>query len=274
MSPFLTKMPADCLQGRMNAMASLHWPSRLKAAGTHLTASAAVAACAAVLVFGIWFPGYFSLLSGGQGLFVLITTVDVVVGPLMTLCVFDRTKPRRELVRDLSVVVLLQSAALLYGLHTMYIARPVVMAMEVHRLRVVSANDVLISELPIAQPGFQSLSLSGPRFVGVAPSNPQEQMAEMNMAGRGYDLGARPKYWRDWESTGRPQAIAKSRPIEQLAKRYPNRKSELNAALAKTGVPPDHLRFLPIVSFHATAVALVDIRSGDIVGYAPFDGFF
>jgi hypothetical protein len=156
----------------------------------------------------------------------------------------------------------------------MYIARPVVMALEVNRLRVVSANDVLTIELPLALPGFQSLPLTGPRLVGVAPSNPKEQMAEMNMAGRGYDLGTRPKYWRDWKSVGRPQAIAKSRPIEQLAKRYPDRQAELNAALAKTGVPPDQLRFLPIVSLHATAVGLVDIRSGDIVGYAPFDGFF
>jgi hypothetical protein len=254
-------------------MRALHWTSRLEAAGVHLAVSAAVAAAAAALVFGFWFPGYFSTLAGGQGIFVLITSVDIAMGPLITLCIFERTKARQELVRDLSIVAFLQFAALCYGLHTMYVARPVVMALEVNRFRVVSANDVLISELPLAQPGFQSLSLTGPRFVGVAPSNPKEQMAEMNMAGKGYDLGARPKYWRDWENTGRPQAIGESRPIEQLAKRYPARQGELNAALAKTGVPLDQLRFLPIVSLHATAVALVDIRSGNIVGYAPFDGF-
>lgn len=236
--------------------------------------SGAIAAAAAALVFGLWFPGYFSTLAGGQELFVLITGVDVALGPLITLCIFERTKPRRELVRDLCIVALIQSGALCYGLHTMYIARPVVMAMEVYRLRVVSANDALVSELPQAQAGFQSLSLTGPRFVGVAPSNPKEQMAEMNLAARGYDLGARPKYWRDWERTGRPQAIAASRPIEQLANRYPGRLAELNAALAKTGVAPAQLRFLPIISLHAAAVALVDIRRGDVVGYAPFDGFF
>jgi hypothetical protein len=254
-------------------MSSLHWPSRLKAAGIHLLISGAVAAIAAALVFGLWFPGYFATLAGGQGLFVLITGVDVALGPLITLCIFERTKPRAELARDLAIVGLLQFAALGYGLHTMYIARPVVMAMEDYRLRVVSANDVLTSELTLAQPRFQSLSLTGPRFVGVAPSNPKEQMAEMNMAGRGYDLGARPTYWRDWESTGRPQAIAKAKPIHELGKRFPERRDELDAALAKTGVPTDQLRYLPIVSLHATAVALVDGRSGDIVGYAPFDGF-
>ena len=233
-----------------------------------------MAAAAALLVFCLWFPGYISILAGGQGLFVLLISVDVALGPLITLCIFERAKPRRELVRDLIIVGLVQFGALLYGLHTMYIVRPVVIAMEGERLRVVRANDVLTSEFPLAQRRFQSLSLTGPTFVGVAQGNPKEQMAEMNMAGRGYDLGARPKYWRDWESTGRPQAIAKSRPIEQLAQRYPDRQAELNAALVKTGVPPDQLRFLPIVSLHATAVALVDIRKGDIVGYAPFDGFF
>jgi hypothetical protein len=254
-------------------MKRLQLACRLRAAGLHLVVSAALAAIAAALVFWLWYPGYFSVLAGGQGLFILITSVDVVMGPLITLFVFDRTKIRRELVRDLTIVALLQLGAMCYGLHMMYIARPVVMAMEGDRFRVVSAHDVLASELPLAQPRFQSLSLAGPRFVGTAPGNPKEQMQEMHMAGKGYDLGARPTFWRDWESIGRRQAMAKSQPIEDLARRFPDRRAELDAVSREVGIAPGRLRFLPIISQHATAVALVDAITGDVVGYAPFDGF-
>ena len=60
-----------------------------------------VAALAAILVFLVWYPGPFRELAGGRGLFVLLTSVDVVLGPLLTFAVFDRTKSRRHLRLDL-----------------------------------------------------------------------------------------------------------------------------------------------------------------------------
>ena len=56
----------------------------------------------------------------------------------------------------------LQIAALVYGLHTVYIARPVAMVFEVERFRLVTANDVPVEELPKAPPEFRELSLTGP----------------------------------------------------------------------------------------------------------------
>lgn len=256
-------------------MATIHWPSRLKASGIHLVLSLVVASLAAALVFGLWFPGYFAILAGGKGLFVLIASVDIVIGPLITLLIFERTKPRSELVKDLLVISALQLAALSYGVHTMYIARPAVMALEEDRFRVVPAKDVLVSELPEAIGEFRSLSLTGPRIVGTAPAarKGKEQSEEIGMAFKGYDLGARPKYWRDWEHIGRQQALRNAKPFQELVKRYPAQRAELDEALARTGLSSDQVRFLPIIPLHATAVALINGSTGDIVGYAPFEGF-
>jgi len=62
--------------------------------------------------------------------------VDVILGPLITLTVFNRSKPRSELVRDLTVVGLIQLAALGYGLWTVFVARPVHLVFEYDRFRV------------------------------------------------------------------------------------------------------------------------------------------
>jgi hypothetical protein len=254
-------------------MASIHWPSRLRAAGTHLVLSGLVAAIAAALVFLVWFPGYFSKLAGGAGLFLLITSVDVALGPLITLAVFDRTKPRRELVRDLAIVAALQLGALAYGLHTMFIVRPVAMALEGDRFRVVAAMDVLLDELPQAPDGLRSLPLTGPRLVGTAPILAADKFDAIKLAMGGYDIGTRPKYWRPWAETGRQQALKSAKPLSELSKRFPERRAQLDDAVARTGVPPEQLRFLPVISLHAQAIALIDVRSGDIAGYAGFDAF-
>ena len=78
------------------------WAERLKAAGIHLGLSLVVALLAAGLVFGLWYPMPFREISGGRELFLLIVAVDVVIGPVITLAVFDRRKRWRELRRDLA----------------------------------------------------------------------------------------------------------------------------------------------------------------------------
>ena len=125
---------------------AVRWRERFAAAGIHLAISALIALAAAALVFGLWFPGLYRLMSGGQSLFVLVVSVDVVLGPLLTLAVFDRTrKSIRHLRMDLLVIALLQTAALGYGLHTVMAVRPVALVFEVDRFRVVTAADVIVS---------------------------------------------------------------------------------------------------------------------------------
>jgi len=118
------------------------WKFRLKAAAVHLCISLLVAGCAAWLVFGVWYPYPYREISGGRELFMLVVTVDVMLGPLITFIVFDRRKPRRELGRDLALVGLIQLAGLGYGLWTVHAARPVHLVFEIDRFRVIHAVDV------------------------------------------------------------------------------------------------------------------------------------
>jgi hypothetical protein len=245
--------------------------SRVRAALIHLTLSAVVAAMAAALVFLVWYPHPFEVLAGGVSLFLLITSVDVVMGPLLTFAVFDPRKAVATLRRDLLVIGLLQLAALGYGLHTIYAARPAVLALEGDRFRVVTVVDVVEKELPLAPPGLRELSVLGPRTVRTAKPSAEERDEALSMALAGNDLGTRPKFWRAWDDEARREVKAAALPLADLMKSHAAQRQQIERAAARTGVARERVKYLPVLSRFADGVMLVDGVSGEILDYAPFD---
>lgn len=172
------------------------WADRLKASAIHLALSLAIAALAGLLVFGIWYPYPFREISGGRELFLLVVTVDVILGPLITLAVFNRKKPWTELRRDLAIVALIQLAALGYGLWTVYVARPVHMVFEIDRFRVVHAIDVPVEMLGKTPPGVNAMPITGPTLLSLRPFRNSNESMEATMAAlQGLSLSARPDLW-------------------------------------------------------------------------------
>jgi hypothetical protein len=241
---------------------------RLRATAIHISISVAVALLAAGLVFGVWFPGDYRQLSGGVGLFVLITGVDVVLGPLLTLVVFDIRKPRAELRRDLAVVGLLQGAALVYGLHAMSLARPVALVHEVDRFRIVAPVQVLERELG---PGTPPLSLTGPRLLSTRPVRPENNIEASELALQGYDIGQRPSYWRPY-AEGQQQAVARSKPLSEWLAQHESARSDIEARVRGLGGDPATGRYVPLIARVPGWVVILG-ASGDVLGFAPFEGF-
>jgi hypothetical protein len=118
------------------------WRDRFIASGIHAGASLLVAAAAAMLVFGLWYPYPYREISGGRELFLLIVSVDVTLGPLITLAVFNRAKSWHLLRLDLAFVAMFQTVALAYGLWTVFVARPIHLVFEGDRFTVVHAIEV------------------------------------------------------------------------------------------------------------------------------------
>lgn len=245
---------------------------RARAAGLHLLISLAVAALAAGLVFGLWYPGAYRLMSGGRELFLLVTSVDVVLGPLLTFAVFNLKKGWPHLRRDLAVIGALQLAALAYGLHTVYIARPVALMFEVDRFRVVIAADVHEPELPEAPPGLRTLPLDGPRTLSLFMPEGEERTDALFKAIGGLDLGQRPRYWRPYDDAARAQVLAKARPVKILLEHYPQRLAEFSARLGEARLVPERAKFLPVTA-RGDWVAVLDER-GDVAAFIAADGFF
>ena len=246
---------------------------RLRAAGIHLALSLLIAALAALVVFGLWYPAAYGQISGGRQLFVLLVSVDAVMGPLITLAVFDRRKPLRTLRRDLVVVALLQLSALAYGLWTVSVARPVHLVFEFDRFRVVHAIEVpdeLIGQEPA---GIVALPWTGPTLLAVRPFKNGNENFDATMAAlSGIPLSARPDLWQPYEAA-LPRVLNAARPIEQLKARFPARAAEIDAALAEAGSSADAARYLPLAGRRAFWTVLLDARSGAVLAYLDFDSF-
>lgn len=246
---------------------------RLKASGLHLAASAVIAVLAAALVFYFWFPWPFRIVSGGKDLFLLLISVDVILGPLLTFAVFNKAKPRTELVRDLSIIVLIQLAALGYGLYTVFLARPVVVAHEVDRFRVVSYVQVEHEQLNKALPEFQRLSLMGPVFVGTRKSTSDEFMKSVDQSLQGLEVSMRPNYWIPY-AQAKESILKRAKPVSVLRKQYPRQSALIDTTIAETKRKENELVFLPLHARTADWSIILDAKTAEPVGYIALDGFF
>lgn len=97
--------------------------NRWKASLGHLAISAAIGITVVTLMLVVWYPRPYFKAMGGDMLIPLLIGVDVVIGPLITLIIFDPKK--RRLKFDLSVIATMQLAALAYGCNVMFASRPV-----------------------------------------------------------------------------------------------------------------------------------------------------
>lgn len=249
--------------------------SAAKAGISHLLISAMVGGCTALVVFGVWYKWPLHEMLQGRELFWLVVGVDVVCGPLLTLVLWNPAKPRRELVQDMALVACLQTGALLYGIHTVAIVRPVHLVFETDRIRVVSASELEATELPGAPEGLRDLPWTGPTLISVrAPHNSDELLKSVDLSMAGKEPSLRPDWWQSYES-GLPQVFARARGLDVLLRARPAQKDLLDTAVRQSGMPASDLLWLPFTSAKAMEwVVLIDRKEGKPRAYAPIDGFF
>ena len=247
----------------------------IRAASLHLGLSVLLALAAAAVVLGVWFPYPFRVLSGGQHLFWVMVSVDVVCGPLLTAVLVNPAKSRRTLTLDLSLVALVQLAALVYGLYSVSLARPVVLAFETDRLVAVSAAEINASDLPQAPAEFQALSWTGPVLLGARPpKDDDEALKSLDISLQGLQPSARPGWWQSYEKS-RPVVQQRMKKLVELKAKLPQGKQAVvDEAAQKTGLPLGQLFYLPLVSRKQLDAWVVLLNAqGRVKGYAPVDGF-
>ena len=250
-----------------------NWKERLHASGIHLGISLVIAVLVAWLVFGLWYPYPYREISGGRALFMLLMITNGVMGPLITLMIFNRAKPRRELMLDLSVVGLLQLAALGYGLWTVFEARPVHLVFEYHRMAVVNAAEIDPVTLVKAAPALQTLPLTGPTLLSLRSfKDGSEQLESTILAMNGVSQAAQPALWQSWDAA-RAEILKESRPVDQLQERFGAQTALIDPAILATGLPADGLRYLPLLGRKVSWTVLIDGKSAQPVGFLPLDSF-
>jgi hypothetical protein len=244
-----------------------------RAAVWHFLVSIGVAALVASFVFGLWYPYPYRELAGGRALFLLVIGVDIVCGPLLTLVLFAPSKSRTELVRDLTLVVLIQVSALGYGLWSVWQARPLFLVAEVDRFKLIARPDLAHGALELLPPSLQPEALSGPQLAAIRdPRNMEEKnkvLLEAAMGGR--DYGDRPEFYLPYAGANALKSLERARALEPFLQKFPDQRIEAQALADKAGLRPESLRYLPVMARQAW-IALLDDK-GMVVGFLKGDGW-
>jgi len=97
--------------------------NRYAAFAVHLGISFVMFLVLAAIIKFLWYPGVLFETEGGWDGIKLIAGVDLVIGPTLTLMVYNIAK--KELKRDLAIIGLLQAACIVGGMATVAYSRPV-----------------------------------------------------------------------------------------------------------------------------------------------------
>jgi hypothetical protein len=243
--------------------------SRWKAFGIHLSISALIATVVVSTMYFVWYPDLLFEAMGASGLVLIIIGVDVVLGPLITLIVFNPAKEWRVLRMDLAMIALAQAGALAYGVYVVAEARPVYVVFSVDRFDAVAANDLHDVDLAkVTRPEFRSVPWGRPRVIAVEmPADSAAQLEVIQWGAAGLDLQMFPQYYRPYADLA-ALALKRARPLSELRQRHPDEVAKLDAALAKLGRRDEETVFLPLKARNRDVTVLLDAKSGAVAGFA------
>ena len=242
--------------------------TRWQASGIHLLISAAIAAAALFLTLRVWYPPPLFTAEGGSELLFIMVAVDVVIGPLITLIIF---KPGKSGLRfDLTVIALVQASALVYGVHVMFVARPVYIVLVDNQFETVRANDLDPANVAQAPAAFQSVPHTGPVFVAVDLPKDIKILREIiaQTQKSGDVVQHLPRYYVPY-SGYKVEALPKSRPLEVLQQDDKILAARIDKAIADTRRKASDLKFFPLQTRTGWGAVLIDGKTGDIVKLLP-----
>lgn len=91
---------------------------------------------------------------------------------------------------------MIQLAALIYGLYSVSLARPVVTAFETDRINVVTAAEIDVDDLRHAPKDLQDLSWFGVRRVGLREATSLDEVNQsLDLSLKGIEPSMRPSWW-------------------------------------------------------------------------------
>jgi hypothetical protein len=239
--------------------------NRWQASGGHLALSAIIGAMVLAAMVFVWYPLPYFEAAGGNDLVLLMVGIDVALGPLLTLAVFNPRKGMGKLRFDLAVIALFQIAALAYGVYVMFIARPSYLVYAVDRFDLVMANTLPDEELKKASPPYDRHPLGKPPTVGArVPADPKLKDESLFLALGGVDLTQQPRFYVRYDDVAK-EAAARAKPLKALRDLNPDQQERIDAAVRDSGRAEGDLAFLPAKAPQRDFAVIVDKSTGAIV---------
>ena len=137
--------------------------AKLRAGGIHLGISLVILLILVPYIYFAWYPQPYFIASGGLQGSKLLAAIVLVLGPVITLIAFNPAKSRKALLIDSSFILVVQLAALLWGIYAVHSQRPVVVAYNEGIFQAVTAD--AFSEQDKETLDFSNLSNTHPPLV-------------------------------------------------------------------------------------------------------------
>jgi hypothetical protein len=238
---------------------------RFKAFGLHLLASSVVLSSILGLLYFGWYrwPGWY--LTDVARVVIVLVGVDIVLGPLLTLIIARSGKPRRELIRDIAMIVTVQLCALGYGTVSLWNGRPLYYAYSETVLQLVQAYDIDAEESALGlkqNPGFAPHWYSLPRWIWAPLPEDKGEAAKIvqSTAVGGDDVISMPRYFKPWDQ-GLPTLRTRLKKVDEVAYFAPRDKKTLKERMAAAGLAVDQPNSMPLTGRSRPMLAVFDPAS-------------
>lgn len=253
---------------------SQRWRFGARVAGWHAALSAVIAVFVCWQIFGVWYRYPFAQMLGVNSLIAMLIGIDLVCGPLLNFFLSNPKKTKKALFVDWTLIGFIQFSALIYGMHSLWEARPVMMVFERDRLVVVTANEIYQSIIKKELADFQKIPNMTVRLAATRePHNTEERLKSLDLSLQGIEPSARPDWWIPYHAQD-DDIRNRSKPLSELILHRPSDKARLAAQELQLNKSENELRYLPFTSRKTMDwIALLDAQTLMPVAYAPIDGF-
>ncbi len=243
---------------------------RLKAWSIHLLSSAVVLSVILGLLYCGWYrwPGWY--LTEVKRVVLVMIGVDVVLGPTLTMIIANQSKARRELARDIGVIVVVQLCALIYGSVSLWNGRPLYYAFSESVLQLVQAYDINPEEAKLGREQNPELAphwYSLPRWIWAPlPEDPKTRADIFQSAiSGGDDVISMPRYFKRWED-GLPALRGQLKKVDAVAYFAKSDKKKLKEKIKAAGIADDQADAIPLTGRSYPMLAVVDPATLKILG--------
>lgn len=224
----------------------------------HMAASVCIALLVLGLVYGLWYPSPLAQAVGVTHIFLMLLAIDVILGPILGFVVYRESK--KTLKFDLSVIILIQIAALVFGVYNIAQARPAWVVFNTDRFELIRNNDLVLSE-QAPQAEFAQVSWIGPQWAAVKFANDIQQKNEDLFAEAigGLSIAQRPERYIDIDEE---KVTLQKRALPLNILYQYNDKQQVNTVLAKY---PQANHWLPMKALSIDMVVLINKETAKVI---------
>jgi len=239
---------------------------KFKASFIHFSLSAVILSLIMALIVYFWFPTPFLGISDFKEIALILISVDLVLGPLLTFIAYNPSKKSLKL--DLSVIVAIQIMALSYGLYSLYLSHPLYISYYDKGFTLISTYQATPEKAK--HKDFKISKLSSPKISFLNLDDKMKNQLFTEMLNGGANIEARAEFYEPYQD--HLAEIIENSLDPRLVFKMKGPKEKLDKFIQQNGNSIDDYIFVPLNSGSKQVVWVLKKDTGspvDILDVPP-----